>query len=53
MSRIGKKPIVVESAAKYELAGDTISVEGPKGKLQYRMPGGIMIEKQDDTRVPT
>ncbi len=33
MSRIGKKPVAVPSGVKVEVAGRTVKVEGPKGKL--------------------
>lgn len=35
MSRIGKKPVAVPSGVKVSLAGRTVQVEGPKGKLQF------------------
>lgn len=35
MSRIGKKPVSVVSGAKVSIAGRTINIEGPKGKLSY------------------
>lgn len=35
MSRIGKKSISVPSNVKVSLSGNTISVEGPKGKLSF------------------
>jgi len=33
MSRIGKKPVPVPDAAKVRIAGATVEVEGPRGKL--------------------
>ncbi|MBO6514856.1 MAG: 50S ribosomal protein L6, partial [Phycisphaerales bacterium] len=35
MSRLGKKPVEVPSGVKVNLAGQTISVEGPKGSLSF------------------
>lgn len=35
MSRIGKKPISVPGNVKVNLSGQSISIEGPKGKLSY------------------
>ncbi len=35
MSRIGKKPIVVPANAKVQIQGQKVSVEGPKGKLEF------------------
>lgn len=35
MSRIGNKPIAILDGVKVAIDGDTIQVEGPKGKLQF------------------
>ncbi len=35
MSRIGKKPVSITNGVKVSVAGNVISVEGPKGKLSY------------------
>ncbi|HTN73775.1 MAG TPA: 50S ribosomal protein L6, partial [Pirellulaceae bacterium] len=35
MSRIGKKPVAVPAGVKVTIAGQTISVEGPLGKLSF------------------
>ncbi|MBZ0172517.1 MAG: 50S ribosomal protein L6 [Phycisphaerales bacterium] len=35
MSRIGKKPVAVPKGVKVAIADRTVSVEGPKGKLQW------------------
>ena len=41
MSRIGKKEIAVPSGVKVAVAGQEVSVEGPKGKLSYALPIGL------------
>jgi len=33
MSRIGKQPVLIPDKVKVSVAGDTVSVEGPKGKV--------------------
>jgi large subunit ribosomal protein L6 len=33
MSRIGKQPVLIPDKVKVSIAGDTVSVEGPKGKV--------------------
>jgi large subunit ribosomal protein L6 len=38
MSRIGKIPIVIPPKVKVAVAGRTVSVEGPKGKLNLELP---------------
>jgi large subunit ribosomal protein L6 len=51
MSRIGKKPIPLPTSVKYTVQGNTVLVEGPKGKLTAMLPTGIKLEKQDGTLV--
>ena len=51
MSRIGKKPIPLPTTVKYTVQGNTVLVEGPKGKLTAMLPTGIKLEKQDSTLV--
>lgn len=51
MSRIGKKPIPLPQGVKVEIKGDVISVQGPKGKLDTTIPGGIKVEQRDSTLV--
>jgi large subunit ribosomal protein L6 len=47
MSRIGKKPIPLPSTVKYKMQGNTVLVEGPKGKLTAMVPAGIKLETKD------
>src|SRR5271163_1892974 len=51
MSRIGKKPIPLPAGVKYTVQGNTVLVEGPKGKLTAMLPTGIKLEKQDSNLV--
>ena len=44
MSRIGKKPVVVPAGVKVAVDGRVVSVEGPKGKLQWEFRPEISIE---------
>lgn len=44
MSRIGKKPIEIPENVKIETSNNTVFVEGPKGRLSYKLPEGIFIE---------
>ena len=61
MSRIGNKPIPVPAGVKVQIAGQTVSVEGPKGKLSWTHrpevsvgydPGGanLTVARRDDLR---
>ncbi|MBI2206423.1 MAG: 50S ribosomal protein L6 [Candidatus Rokubacteria bacterium] len=47
MSRIGKQPIEIPQGVNVKIADGVISVEGPKGKLSQRVPGGLtaVVEK--------
>lgn len=59
MSRIGKQPITIPAGVKLNVSTGKVSVEGPKGKLERVVPGGVTIEvkgtealvaRPDDTR---
>ena len=41
MSRIGKQPVPVPGGVKVAVDGQVINVEGPKGKLLFRMAEGV------------
>ena len=41
MSRIGKQPVAVPSGVKVAVNGQVINVEGPKGKLLFKMADGV------------
>jgi len=45
MSRIGKKPIKIESAATVTAEGGTVTVSGPKGKLNCVLPQGVSLQQ--------
>lgn len=47
MSRIGKQPIVIPPKVKVEVKGQQVSVEGPKGKLNWQLPRRTSIKVQD------
>jgi large subunit ribosomal protein L6 len=47
MSRIGKKPIPVPKGVTVKIEGSVVGVQGPKGKLDTRLPRGIRMEQQD------
>ena len=59
MSRIGKKPVPVPDAVKVAIDGRTVSVEGPKGKLQLDLPdhteaslgdGKVVVTRENDEK---
>jgi large subunit ribosomal protein L6 len=47
MSRIGKKPIPLPSGVKYKVEGNTVLVEGPKGKVSAMIADGITLKTAD------
>src|ERR1041385_6864549 len=47
MSRIGKKPIPIPKGVSVKLEGNTVAVQGPKGKLDTPLPRGITMQQQD------
>ncbi len=47
MSRIGKKPIAIPQGVKVSIDGNVVAVQGPKGRLETRVPEGIRMEQQD------
>ena len=57
MSRIGKQPIAIPAKVKVEVNGQRVSVEGPKGKLNWELPrrtsvkvekGQVLISRQGE-----
>lgn len=47
MSRIGKQPIAIPPKVKVEIKGQNVSVEGPKGKLNWELPRRTSLKVQD------
>jgi large subunit ribosomal protein L6 len=57
MSRIGKQPIAIPAKVKVDVKGQQVSVEGPKGKLNFELPrrttakiesGQVLVSRQGD-----
>ena len=49
MSRVGLKPISLPAKVKLAVSGGAVTIEGPKGKLDFTLPGGIDVKEQDGT----
>jgi large subunit ribosomal protein L6 len=45
MSRIGKKPVPLPSGVTATVAGQKVTVKGPKGELSFTCPEEIAVEK--------
>lgn len=53
MSRIGKKPVEIPAKTKVTVKGQMVTVEGPKGKLEWTVPSPITVEVKDGKVVAT
>ena len=49
MSRIGRLPIPVDSSVQVTVDAAMVSVKGPKGQIEQRLPAGIRVEFDDNT----
>ncbi len=49
MSRIGKQPIAIPAKVKIEVKGQKVHVEGPKGKLNWELPGRTSLKVEGTT----
>src|SRR6201997_1400564 len=47
MSRIGKKPIAIPKGVTIKIEGNTVLVQGPKGRVDTPLPLGIKVEQKD------
>jgi large subunit ribosomal protein L6 len=47
MSRIGKQPVEIPPKTKVEIKGQAVSIEGPKGRLDWTVPSPIKVEMKD------
>src|ERR1700692_5099017 len=47
MSRIGKKPIPIPKGVTVKIEGNTVAVQGPKGKHDTELPAGITVQQKD------
>ena len=45
MSRIGKKPVAIPSGVTAAVAGQKVTMKGPKGELSFTCPEAIAVEK--------
>jgi large subunit ribosomal protein L6 len=47
MSRIGKKPIPIPPGVDVKIAGSTVSVKGPLGKIDWSLSAGLGVSVAD------
>ncbi|MBS0516023.1 MAG: 50S ribosomal protein L6 [Proteobacteria bacterium] len=43
MSRVAKKPIALPKGVELKVAGEAVTVKGPKGALSFVMPAGVEV----------
>ena len=48
MSRIGKKPVAIPAGVKVAVNSNTITIEGPKGKLNYSFDPNFKVVVKDN-----
>ena len=51
MSRIGKMPVAIPSGVEVTVAGQSVSVKGPKGTLTHVLPELITPKKEENSLV--
>jgi len=51
MSRVGRQPVAVPSGVKIGIANQLISVEGPKGRLEYGIAKGLSVAQENNSLV--
>ena len=53
MSRIGKQPVEIPPKTKVDVKGQAVSVEGPRGRLDFTVPEPIRVEVKDGKLIAT
>ncbi len=53
MSRIGKMPVAVPSGVDVSIAGQAVTVKGPKGSLDRVFPDKVSVAVEDGTAIVT
>lgn len=53
MSRIGKRTIPIPAKVSVSIAGQAVTVKGPKGELSRTLPSGVTVAQEGDTVVVT
>jgi len=46
MSRIGRKPIPLPQGVKFDVKGNTVVVQGPKGTVKTHLPSGVKLPNE-------
>ena len=49
MSRIGKAPIEIPQGVTAEVAGNEVSIAGPKGNMSFKFEKDVLVKKEENT----
>lgn len=47
MSRVGKQPIKIQAGVKVDFKDGLLKIEGPKGKLNHKLPKGVVFKNEN------
>jgi len=50
MARIGKQPVAVPAGVKLQVGSESVTAEGPKGKVTVSVPRGISVSYDEPSR---
>lgn len=53
MSRIGKKPVVLEKDVQCQINGNVVKLKGKLGELEYELPAGISVKTEENNIILT
>ncbi len=48
LSRVGKRPVAVPKGVTFTISGQTVSAQGPKGKLALDLPANILATRDGE-----
>lgn len=48
MSRIGRLPVSIPSGVDVTIAGQSVTVTGPRGTLHHSVPAPLQVQREDD-----
>ena len=48
VSRVGKRPVAVPKGVTVNISGAQVDVQGPKGKLSFKLPPNVVAKKEGD-----
>ena len=48
VSRVGKRPVPVPKGVTVNISGAQVDVQGPKGKLSFKLPPNVVAKKEGD-----